>query len=520
MTQTFHPAELVYLTPFFILSAVGMLLALAEAFLNSRRLAGLSALAVAGCVAAALSAIVLSLGVADSELASIAAALEAGEVATVVYGMIRVDQFGCFFTVLLCGLTAITALTCGRHQDEHEWSGGAVHGLLLLAAAGMVMMVTAGDLVTIFIGIETMSLAVYVLTAMRHNSLRSSEAAMKYFLMGAFATGFLLYGIALIYGATGHTNLTAVAAHLSPADASVLIAGKPGLLIAGMFLLVIALAFKVAAIPFHMWAPDAYEGAPTPITGFMAGAVKAAAFAVMLRLFGEVFADELFAFGRLGWASPLVVLAAITMTVGNLAALRQANIKRMLAYSSISHAGVVIVGVVAAGLSAADSSAGDAVAAEASAAVLYYLAAYGVTTMGAFAVASWIGSRGRERMLIDDWAGLASRYPAAALAMTIFMLSLGGMPPTAGFFGKFYVFKAAMAVHDQQLLWLVVLGVVNSVISIFYYLRVVMAMYFRDAIDEFKPLGGAAYAVVIVACALLVLEMGVLPGFWLSAAGG
>jgi NADH-quinone oxidoreductase subunit N len=275
------------------------------------------------------------------------------------------------------------------------------------------------------------------------------------------------------------------------------------------------LGFKIAAVPFHMWAPDAYEGAPTPITGFMAAAVKASAFAVMLRLFGDVFAHEHLAGGFLGWASPLVVIAALTMTIGNLAALRQENIKRMLAYSSISHAGILLVGVVATGL----SEPGTAMAVDARASVVYYLIAYGVTTIGAFAVASWIGSRGRERVLVDDWAGLSAQHPAAALAMAVFMLSLGGMPPTAGFLGKFYVFKAAMAVQDQQLVWLVVIGVINSAISIYYYLRVVMAMYFRDAIDQFKPLGGAALFVMAV-CALAVLQMGILPGFWLSIAGG
>ncbi|WP_428262309.1 NADH-quinone oxidoreductase subunit N [Haliangium sp.] len=500
MTNQFSTVELAYLTPFFILATAGMLLALAEAFLRGRSQAGLSTLAVAGCVGAAGAAIIIYRGLAPDQSIP------------VMYGMIVVDRFGCFFTVLTAALTAGTALISARHQDEHGWSGGAVHALLLLAAAGMVLMVTAGDLVTIFLGIETMSLAVYVLTALRRHSLRSSEAAMKYFLMGAFATGFLLYGIALLYGATGHTNLARLSELLHQSS-------SPGLVVAGMYLLIVALAFKVAAVPFHMWAPDAYEGAPTPVTGFMAGVVKAAAFAAVLRLFGQAFAHEDLAFGRMGWASPLVVVAAITMTAGNLAALRQANIKRMLAYSSISHAGIVLVGVIAAGLSAASPAAPEA-AAEAQAAVMYYLLAYGVTTIGAFAVASWIGSRGRERVLVDDWAGLASQHPAAALAMAVFMLSLGGIPPTAGFFGKFYVFKSAMAVYDQQLLWLVVLGVVNSAISIYYYLRVVTAMYFRDALDPFKPLGGGAYAFVMAVCALAVLQMGILPGFWLSAAGG
>jgi NADH-quinone oxidoreductase subunit N len=496
MNYVFSAVDLAYLTPFFILAGTGMLLALAEAFLRGDSQARLVTLTVAGCVGAAVSAIVLY------------RMMEPGETRTLFYGMLVADRFGYFFVVLTAAITAGTALISARHQEEHEWTEGAMHGTLLLASSGMAMMVMAGDLVTIFLGIETMSLAVYVLTALRRGSLRSSEAAMKYFLMGAFATGFLLYGIALIYGATGSTDLASIRVALAQAPPA-------GLVVVGMYLLIVALAFKVAAVPFHMWAPDAYEGAPTPITGFMAAAVKASAFAVLLRLFGDVFANENLAGGYMGWASPLVVIAALTMTVGNLAALRQENIKRMLAYSSISHAGFLLVGVVATGL----SEPGTAMIADARAGVLYYLVGYGVTTLGAFGVASWIGSRGRERTLVDDWAGLASQYPGAALAMAVFMLSLGGMPPTAGFFGKFYIFKAAMGVQDQQLLWLVVLGVVNSAISIYYYLRVVMAMYFRDAIDQFKPLSGGAYVFVMAVCALVVLEMGLMPGLWLRLAG-
>jgi NADH-quinone oxidoreductase subunit N len=497
MNYMFSAVELAYLTPFFILSGAGMLLALAEAFMRGRGQSRLTTLTVAMCVGAAVSAVVLYRMLAP------------GEARPLFYGMLVADRFGYLFVVLTAVLTAGTALISARHQEAHDWTEGAMHGTLLLAASGMAIMAMAGDLAAIFLGIETMSLAVYVLTALRRGSLRSSEAAMKYFLMGAFATGFLLYGIALIYGATGATNLLEVREALSGAPPA-------GLVVVGMYLLIVALAFKIAAVPFHMWAPDAYEGAPTPITGFMAAAVKASAFAVMLRLFGDVFAHENLAGGFMGWASPLVVIAAVTMTIGNLGALRQENIKRMLAYSSISHAGFLLVGVVATGL----SDPGTAMAADARAGVIYYLIAYGVTTIGAFGVASWIGTRGRERTLVDDWAGLAAQHPVAAVAMTLFMLSLGGIPPTAGFFGKFYVFKSAMAVQDQQLVWLVVLGVLNSAISIYYYLRVVMAMYFRDAIDPFKPLGGGAYSFVMAVCALAVLEMGLLPGFWLSIAGG
>ncbi len=263
-------------------------------------------------------------------------------------------------------------------------------------------------------------------------------------------------------------------------------------------------------MPFHMWTPDAYEGAPTPVTGFMAAVVKAAAFAALFRCSSATAwaATCCRSAASAGAAASMVMLAAITITVGNIAALRQENIKRMLAYSSISHGGVILVGLSAMGLGASTGQTS----------LLYYLIAYSLTTMGAFAVVAFVGSRDNERLSIDDWAGLASKHPAAALAMTVCLLSLGGMPPTGGFFAKFYIFKSALEAHDQQLLWLVVIGVVNSAISIYYYLRIVTAMYFRDprGKDTFAPSRSGALAFVMVVCPLVILEMGVLPGFWLK----
>ena len=255
-----------------------------------------------------------------------------------------------------------------------------------------------------------------------------------------------------------------------------------------------------------MWAPDAYEGAPTPVTAFMAAAVKAAAIAAMIRLFGHALGGDILPFGTLGWASPMVVIAALTITIGNITAVRQDNIKRMLAYSSISHAGVLLVGLCALGLGSASGQAS----------IVYYLIAYSVSTMGAFACVAYVGSRGRERVLIDDWAGLGSQHGGAALAMTICLLSFGGMPPTGGFFAKFYLFKSAMEVYDGQLLWLVVIGVINSAISIYYYLRIVTAMYFKDANQPFAPTRSTGLMFVLAFCPLLVLELGLMPGFWLK----
>ncbi len=256
-----------------------------------------------------------------------------------------------------------------------------------------------------------------------------------------------------------------------------------------------------------MWAPDAYEGAPTPVTGFMAAGVKAAAFGAILRLLSTAFASPLLVFDFTGWASVLSVLAALTMTLGNLAAIRQENIKRMLAYSSIAHAGYLLIGVVAMGLGVADAKP----------AVLFYLVAYTFTTLGAFGVVAWIGNRSDERLYVDDWAGVGASRPAVALAMTIFLLSLGGVPPTGGFFAKFYLFRAAM--ETPQLYWLVVIGVLNSVVSVFYYLRVVVAMYFRDAARPFSPTDGASMRAGLLLTALVVVLLGIFPGTFVEWAG-
>ncbi len=493
--MTFNAGDLIYILPLIILAVSGMLLVLAEAFYRGRDRGALMALAVAGSLAAAVASIVLYRQLAP------------GSVKPVLGNMLLADRFGYALTALFSVLTALAAMLAPGHQREHRWESGEYYGILLLSATGMTMLAQAGHLATVFLGIETMSIAVYVMCALRRRSRRGNEAAMKYFLMGAFATGFLLYGIALIYGAAGSMTLVSVSGGKTVALSELLIAStNPGLAVAGMFLLVVAFGFKVAAVPFHMWAPDAYEGAPTPVTAFMAAAVKAAAAAAMIRVFGHGLGGEVLPYGNLGWASPMVVIAAITITVGNIAALRQENVKRMLAYSSISHGGVLLVGVAAMGLGAVTAQP----------ALLYYLIAYSLTTMGAFAVVAYVGSRDRERLLVDDWAGLGARHPGAALAMTVCLLSLGGMPPTGGFFAKFYVFKSAMEAHDQQLLWLVVIGVINSAISIYYYLRIVTAMYFRDSNEPFKPVRSAALMFVIVVCPLAILEMGLLPGFWLK----
>jgi len=489
--DTSHLAtEIGYLVPYLILVSVGLLLVLAEAFYKGRDRTALVGLTVAGALASAVASVVLY------------RQIEPGGRLELLGTMLVADKQAYVLSALFGVITAFTALMAPSHQREHGWELGEFYGVLLLSASGMVMLAHAANLVTVFLGIETMSIGVYVMTAMRRHSRRGNEAAMKYFLIGAFATGFLLYGMALLYGAGGTTSLL----HMEKALSGT---ANPGLVMAGAFLLIVAFGFKVAAVPFHMWAPDAYEGAPTPVTSFMAAAVKAAAIAAMLRVFGTALGGDVLPFGTLGWASPLVVVAAITITIGNITAVRQDNIKRMLAYSSISHAGVLLVGICALGLGSGTASS----------AITYYLITYSFTTMGAFAVVQYVGTKGRERLLIDDWSGFGGQHPAAALAMTVCLLSLGGMPPTGGFFGKFYIFESAMELSDNQLWWLVLIGIINSAISIYYYLRIVTAMYFRDATQPFATTRSGALMFVMAACPVLVMEMGVMPNWWLRLVG-
>src|SRR5271170_7707413 len=336
-------------------------------------------------------------------------------------GALALDDYAAFFELLIIVATAITIAMSLDYVPDNGLAGAEYYALILMAALGMMLMAAASDLIIIFLGLETMSIAVYALAGFMRRDVRSNEGAIKYFILGAFSTGFLLYGIALIYGATGTIQLDPIRAALSAYMAT-----NP-LLLLGVGMLLIGFGFKVAAVPFHMWTPDAYEGAPTPITAFMAVGVKIAAFAGFLRIFlvhlGPVSAR---------WSPVLWVLAALTMTAGNLTALVQTNIKRMLAYSAIAHAGYILVGMAAAPSGAAGG------------AILYYLLGYAFTNLGAFAIVIAVERRNRSGDLISDYRGLARSNPLLAAAMTFFMLSLTGVPPLAGFVGKFYVLSAAM----------------------------------------------------------------------------
>jgi NADH-quinone oxidoreductase subunit N len=397
------------------------------------------------------------------------------------------DRFGLFFAlifILAATLTILASIDYVRQTAIHE---GEFYALILFATAGMMVMAAANDLMVFFLGLETMSIAVYVLTGMWRSNARSCEAAMKYFLMGAFATGFLLYGIALIYGATGSTNLTQISAYLLDQPTE-----WPVYLLGGSFLLLIGFAFKIGAVPFHFWVPDVYDGAPTPVTGFMSVAVKAAAFAA----WGRILLYRLSPLDG-DWAFPLWIIAIGTMTIGNLLAISQQSIKRMLAYSSIAHAGYLLIPIV--------------VGAEwGGLPLLFYLLTYSFMTLGAFAVLASMVQSGAAHDSYADFAGLGFKRPFLALAMSLFMLSLAGFPPLAGFTGKFYVFRSAVLSGQLNL---AIIGVLNSLLSVIFYLRVIVAMYMQEGGAAGKSFRQAPFVYIAVAIALVgTIYLGILPG--------
>lgn len=405
---------------------------------------------------------------------------------------ITIDGFGLFLAAVILTATLLTLLLTIGYCRRQNIDMAEYYHLIMMSVVGMLLLAQSTNLVTLFLALELMSVPLYILTGFRRRYARSIEGALKYFVLGAFSTGFFVYGIAFLYGATGTMNLVEMAGRLAPGQID-------PLLVTGVGLVVIGLGFKVALVPFHMWSPDVYEAAPAPITGFMATGVKAAGFAALVRV---VMATFELAGGQ--WEPILWVLAVLTMFVGNVAAIRQDDIKRMLAYSSIAHAGYLVVAILA------YSEAGTA-------AFLYYLAAYTLMTLGAFGVVAVLGGRGRESTSISrDYAGLGYREPLLGAAMALFMFSLTGIPPTAGFFGKFSIFAAAV---DSGYVLLAVLMVIASVISAYYYLKVVVAMYMRAPEREPIPAATTALAAVaLLAATLGVLGMGIFPGGWIDLA--
>jgi len=409
-------------------------------------------------------------------------------------GMVVADNYAVFFKVVFGIICLLTILISIGYTRQQEIAMGEYYVLILFSTVGMMLMAAGTNLLTIFLGLETMSISIYVLAGIKRDDPKSVEAAMKYFILGAFATGFFLYGVALVYGATGSFSLEGIASYLSASGGT----GRNPMVIIGIALLTIGFGFKVATVPFHMWTPDVYEGAPTSITAFMATGIKAAAFAGLVR----VFYSALGAF-QPDWTAIMWLLSVATMTVGNIVAISQSNIKRMLAYSSIAHAGYVLVAFTA-GNDLGTSS------------ILFYLLAYAFMNIGAFAIVILLGKRGEENTQITDYAGIGFKYPLLAAAMTIFMLSMAGIPPLAGFMGKFYIFSAAV---KAKFYWLTVIGVLNSALSVYYYLRVTVFMYFQEAEREITGLTFSPAAVVGVIIAVAgVLYLGIFPSTVLALA--
>ena len=417
-------------------------------------------------------------------------------------GIVVVDAYSCFWKLLLYFVTGLTILLSFSYLKEERLYFGEYYGFVLLALAGMMVMVSGADLLTIYLGTELMSLSLYVMAGLKRTEPKSLEASAKYFVLGAFSSGILLYGISLLYGAAGSTQLTAIATALAGRTL-----GDPLLLVATI-LIAVGFSFKLAVVPFHMWTPDVYQGAPTSVTAFMAVASKAASFGAFVRVFVEGLGGL-----KANWSAIFLLLCIGTLVLGNIVALVQTNIKRMLAYSSIAHAGYALIGVVAAGR--LDNGA----APSGIASVMLYIALYAFMTFGAFAIVAMLRKGGLEGEEIDDFSGLAKRHPLAALLMLVFMVSLAGIPPTAGFIGKFYVFMSAV---QAGLTWLAVLALVFAAISAYYYLRLVMVMYMREPgeVTATSPrLVMSPTLSIVLACALAgVVFFGLYPNPLVSLA--
>ncbi len=446
----------------------------------SLTLTGLAALLVESMKGGRATA-VYWLSLAGCALAFVFSFWSLGSEVVVFNGMILQGGYASYFSMVFTSSAFLTIVLSRPYMQRLHREQGVLYILILFATVGMMLMASAMDLIVLFLGIELMSVCLYVLTGFVRTKMTSNESALKYFLLGAFATGFLLYGIALIYGTAGTTNLKLISQSFAQLSGN-------SLFLLGAGLLVIAFSFKVAAVPFHMWAPDVYEGAPTTVTAFMSTGAKAAAFAAFVTVFIRTFdiagtpISEIIAF-----------IAAASMILGNVTAIAQSNLKRMLAYSSIAHAGYMLSGI------AAGSAEGET-------GILFYLAAYMLMNMGAFGIISWVEQRDDTKLTFDDYAGFSAQRPVVAAMLSMFMFSLAGIPPFAGFFGKYYVFLAAV---KADLVWLAVIGVLTSVVSVYYYLRLVMVMYFRDGnatVEERVP-GFALAAIGVVAALVVVLGL-------------
>jgi NADH-quinone oxidoreductase subunit N len=454
--------------PVICVALAGLVAMLAESFRVRGERMPIGGLAVIGLVGAAIASVLLWNRNATS------------------FGVVTADNFSLFVNLVLVAVGLLTIGFSSQTLERDRVPAGEYYALILFSIVGMMLMVQATELLLLFLALETMSIAVYVLTGIRRDQQTSTEAAFKYFLLGAFASSFFLYGIAFIYGVTGSTSLDRVGSVIAAQSMS----GNPMILLA-VGLLIVGFGFKIAAVPFHMWSPDAYEGAPAVVTGFMSTGVKAAAIAGFVRVFLSALEPMINE-----WAPVLWVIAAATMIVGTVLGVAQTSLKRMLAYSSIAHGGYLLVGLVAGN----DVGKG---------AILFYLAAYALTNLGAFGVIALLGSRERPNDDLRDYAGLWYTHPGLATLMTIFLLSLGGFPPTAGFIGKWLIFSAAVG---SGYYWLAIIGVLSSVVSVFFYLRIVVMMYMseRDARPAPAPIRGIALTALAISV-IGILYLGILP---------
>jgi NADH-quinone oxidoreductase subunit N len=461
-------ANFSFLMPFNILVVWACVLLLLDVFLLNKRKGWTALLAAVGMVVA--------LGFALAQI---------GKEEVAFGGMVVVDGFATFLTILLLGSGLVAIAIAYDYLRRMNLDRGEYYVLLLFSLSGMILMAVAADLIVVFLALELLSIPLYVLAGFARPQRDSEEAAMKYFLLGAFAGGFILFGIAFVYGATGQTGLAEIAGviNLGVADT--------GLLVAGAALILIGLGFKVAAVPFHMWTPDVYTGSPSTVTAFMALGAKAAGFAALLRIFVTVFPTLVEDMTPILWA-----LAALTMILGNYVAIAQRNIKRMLAYSSIAHAGYILMALV--------PYAQPDVAAGSVAATLFYLLAYAFTNFGAWAVVVALEKREGKGLALEDYAGLGRKYPVLAATMTVFMLSFIGVPPTLGFVGKFYLFRVVL---DGGFPGLALIGLLTSLVSAYYYLRVVVFMYMREGEPEVRRESWLYLTAVVTAVCVVLLSI-------------
>jgi NADH-quinone oxidoreductase subunit N len=460
--------EIRAIMPILIVTLTAIVTMVAEAFRPQDERVPLGGLGIIGLVGAGLASVFLWNHDATS------------------FGVVRADNFSLFVNMILVIIGLLTIFFSGDVVDREELPAGEYYTLLLFSIAGMMLMASATDLLVIFLALEILSLGVYVLTAIRRSSLASAEGAFKYFLLGAFSSAFFLYGIAFSFAVAGSTTLEVLGSVLSKQGA-----GEPSTFsILAVGLLIVGFAFKISAVPFHMWTPDAYEGAPTIVTAFMSTGVKAAAFAAFVRVFLaplEPLQDQ--------WIPVLSVIAAATMIFGTVVGVVQSNIKRMLAYSSIAHAGYLLLGIIA------STDTGKA-------AVLFYLLAYAVSNLGALGIVALLGTAQNSHDELRDFAGLWKTRPGLAGLMTVFLLSLGGFPPLAGFIGKWYIFSAAI---EERHYWLAIIGVLTSVVSVFFYLRIVVMMYMTDGSDIARPRIPLPAAAGLLLATIAVFYLGILP---------